>query len=156
MILTRQDLPVIDRNKYLSADGALKGGYVLADCEGMPEIILIATGSEVYLCIDAYEQLKNDGIKARVVSLPCWSLFDKQPAEYRESVLPKNVKKRIAVEAGSTFGWSHYTGNDNNGRVIGMKTFGASANYKDLYKEFGITVEAIIKTSKELLLKNRK
>jgi transketolase len=156
LILTRQDLPVIDRNKYLSADGALKGGYVLADCEGMPEIILIATGSEVYLCIDAYEQLKNDGIKARVVSLPCWSLFDKQPAEYRESVLPKNVKKRIAVEAGSTFGWSHYTGNDNNGRVIGMKTFGASANYKDLYKEFGITVEAIIKTSKELLLKNRK
>ncbi len=154
LILTRQDLPVFDRTKYSPADGALKGGYILADSEGTPEIILIATGSEVYLCVEAYEKLKKEGIKARVVSLPCWSLFDRQSAKYRESVLPKKVKTRVAVEAGSTFGWCHYTGNESTSAVIGMKTFGASANYKDLFKEFGITVETIVKTSKELLNKN--
>ncbi len=148
--LSRQDLPVFDRNKYASAEGASKGAYVLADCDGTPDFIIMSTGSEVQLCIDAYEQLKKEGIKIRVVSMPCWSLFEEQSEEYKESVLPVNIKNRIAVEAGCELGWNKYMG--DKGRFIGLHDFGASGPYKELYKKFGITTENIISTVKNKLV----
>lgn len=138
LVLTRQNVPTIDRAKYADAKGALKGGYILADSEGTPDLILLATGSEVHLCLDAAETLNRAGIRTRLVSLPCWELFDRQPEEYKQSVLPNSVTARLAVEAGSKFGWEKYTG--RHGMVLGLEHFGASAPYQKLYQEFGLTV----------------
>jgi transketolase len=152
LILTRQAVPTIDRSKYASAAGVAKGAYILADSTGgSPELILMATGSEVSLCLGVYEKLTAEGRKVRVVSMPSWEIFEKQPPEYRESVLPSNVKARIAVEQASTFGWSQYVGHE--GKIIGMKTFGASAPLKELLKRFGFTPEAVLSAARELLQK---
>jgi transketolase len=152
IILTRQALPTFDRSKYASAAGVAKGAYVIAEAEGgKPELILMATGSEVSLCISAYELLTAEGRKVRVVSMPSWELFDKQSPEYRESVLPSDVKKRISVEQASTFGWERYVG--GSGRSIGMSTFGASAPLKELQKKFGFTPDAVVAAARELLKK---
>jgi transketolase len=143
LVLTRQNLPTLDRMKYAPASGVGKGGYVLADAEGgNPQVILLATGSELSLAVEAYEKLKAKGIKARVVSLPCFEIFDQQDAAYKESVLPSAVTARVSVEMASTFGWERYTG--SQGRNIGMHRFGASAPLKDLLKYFGFTVEKVI------------
>jgi len=155
LILSRQDLPVFDRNKYESAQGALKGGYILADCEGAPDVILISTGSEVSMCIEAYEELMKDGINTRVVSMPCWSLYERQSPEYWKSVLPSNITARVAVEAGSTFGWRRFVGLHNQGEVLGMRTFGASGKLSSLLEEFGLTTNSIVKSAKEVIRKNK-
>lgn len=144
LILSRQDLPVFDRTKYSSAEGALKGGYVLADSEGTPDVILIATGSEVQLAIEAYERLKEERIKARVVSMPNWNLYERQSPEYWESVLPSKVKARVAIEAGSTFGWRRFVGLHGDGEVLGMRTFGASGKINSLLEKFGLTVSSVV------------
>ncbi len=150
LILTRQAVPTFDRAKYASAAGVARGAYILADAEGgKPQVILMATGSEVYLCIDAYEKLKAEGIRARVVSMPSWGLFERQEQSYRDQVLPPDVTARVAVEMASTFGWAQYAG--AKGRIIGMTTFGASAPLKDLQKKFGFTTEAVIQAARELL-----
>lgn len=148
MVLTRQDVPTIDREKYASAEGCLKGGYVVEDTQGQPDVILIGTGSELQLCLDAAQELLKSNIKARVVSLPCWELFDQQTLEYRESVLPSKVTQRIAVEAGIQMGWEKYLGAE--GRFIGMSSFGASAPDTVLYQHFGITAEAIVSAARDL------
>jgi len=150
LILTRQALPTLDRTKYASADGVARGAYVLADAEGgKPQVILLATGSEVGLCVDACEKLKQEGIKARVVSMPSWDIFERQDKDYRDQVLPPAVTARVAVEQASTFGWAQYVG--AQGRIIGMHTFGASAPLKDLQKKFGFTSDAVIQAARELL-----
>jgi transketolase len=149
LILTRQNLPTLDRTKYAAAEGLRRGGYVLADAPGgKPEVILIGTGSEVSLCVDAYEKLAAEGIKARVVSLPCWQLFDAQPADYRDSVLPPTVTRRVAVEMGIKEGWEKYIG--SSGSFIGMCGFGASAPAGALLKHFGFTAENVIAAAKKL------
>src|SRR5580693_8242402 len=136
LTLSRQALPTLDRTKYASASGVAQGAYILADAPGgNPELILIATGSEVSLALDAYEQLVKDGVRARVVSMPSWDIFERQTVEYRNTVFPPTVKARVAVEQASTFGWERYVG--DKGRVIGMHTFGASAPLKELQKKFG-------------------
>jgi transketolase len=153
LILTRQALPTLDRTKYASADGVATGAYVLADTsDGKPEVLLLATGSEVSLCVAAYEHLKTDGVKARVVSMPSWELFEQQSQEYRDSVIPPGVTARVSVEQASTFGWARYTGLD--GERIGMKTFGASAPLKELQKKFGFTVDNVVTAAKEQLKRN--
>jgi transketolase len=149
LILTRQGVPILDRSKYASAEGLARGGYVLADGDGDPEVILIATGSEVSLAIGAYEELRSDGVQARVVSLPSWYLFDLQDDEYRESVLPRSVQARVAVEQGSTLGWDRYVG--PQGQIVGMHTFGASAPLKEVQRKFGFTPERVAEAAKELL-----
>ena len=146
LVLTRQSVPTFDRTKYASVEGALKGGYILADSNGKPDVILLSTGSEVHLCLNAYEELKKKAMKVRVVSMPCWTLFDRQSPEYREAVLPSSIKARVAVEAGSKLGWERYTG--ENGVIIGLDSFGVSAPYKELYQEYGLTVENILETAK--------
>jgi transketolase len=147
-MLSRQDVPTLDRVKYGSAAGLAKGGYVLADAaDGKPDVILIGTGSEVSLCVAAYERLKSEGIKARVVSMPSWELFEQQDQTYRTKVLPPSVAARVAVEQASTFGWAHYVG--TGGAIIGMTTFGASAPLKELQKEFGFTMEHVVAAAKE-------
>ena len=152
IVLSRQALPTLDRSKYASAKGVSKGAYILADApEGNPELIIIATGSEVSLAVDAYEMMKQEGIRSRVVSMPSWEIFEHQSKEYRESVLPSQVEARLAVEQASTFGWERYVG--DKGRVIGMHTFGASAPLKELQKEFGFTPEHAVTVAKELLIK---
>jgi transketolase len=141
--LTRQNLPTLDRTKYAAASGVAKGAYVLADAPGgKPDVILMATGSEVSLCVDAYEKLKAEGVKARVVSMPSFEIFEKQDAAYKESVLPSAVTARVSVEMASTFGWGRYTG--LKGRNIGMHRFGASAPLKDLLKFFDFTVDKVV------------
>ena len=151
LVLTRQAVPTFDRTKYRSAAGVARGAYILADAEGgKPQVILMATGSEVYLCIDAYEKLKAEGIRARVVSMPSWDLFEHQDQSYRDEVLPPDVTARVAVEQASTFGWAQYAG--AKGRVIGMHTFGASAPLKDLQKKFGFTSDAVLQAARELLV----
>ena len=142
LVLTRQNIPTLDRSKYAPASGVAKGAYVLADSVGKPDVILMATGSELSLCVDAYEKLKAEGVKARVVSMPCWKLFEAQDAAYKESVLPRDVTARVSVEMASTFGWDRYVG--PKGRMIGMHRFGASAPIKDLLKFFGFTVDHLI------------
>ena len=152
LVLTRQALPTLDRTKYAPAAGLARGGYVLADAVGgKPQVILIATGSEVSLCVEAYEKLKAEGIPARVVSIPCWELFDHQDQSYRDQVLPPEITARIAVEQAAVLGWSQYVG--LKGRVIGMRSFGASAPLKDLQKHFGFTVEAVLKAARDLVAK---
>ena len=150
IVLSRQALPTLDRSKYAAASGVAKGAYVLADAEGgKPDVILIGTGSEVILCVEAYEKLKADGIKARVVSMPSWDLFEKQEQAYQDQVLPPGVSARVAVEEAATLGWSRYIG--PKGKVIGMHSFGASAPLKDLQKHFGFTSDAVIAAAKEVL-----
>jgi transketolase len=149
LVLTRQDVPILDRTRYASADGLARGGYVLADAEGEPEVILIATGSEVALAVGAYEELRSDGVQARVVSLPSWYLFDLQEEDYRESVLPSSVQARVAVEQASTLGWDRYVG--PQGHIVGMHTFGASAPLKEVQRKFGFTPERVAEAAKELL-----
>jgi transketolase len=151
LILSRQALPVFDRSKLAPASGLRCGAYVLADCQGEPEIILIGTGSEVQWCMGAHEQLQAEGICSRVVSMPSWELYEHQPREYRESVLPPSCRKRVVVEMASTFGWGQHIGLDLDGTVIGRKDYGASAPLKELLKEFGFTVEHIVAEAKALL-----
>jgi transketolase len=151
LVLARQASPTLDRSKYAPASGVAKGAYVLADATGgKPDVILIATGSEVGLCVKAYEQLTAEGIKARVVSMPSWEIFDdycKEDPAYRESVLPSSVTARVSVEQASTFGWERYVG--SSGAIIGMQTFGASAPLKELTKKFGFTVDNVVNLAKE-------
>jgi transketolase len=155
MVLSRQALPTIDRTKYSAASGVAKGGYILGDTkDGKPEVILIGTGSELSLCVSAYEKLTADGVRARVVSMPSTDIFDAQDEAYKNSVLPPNVRARVSVEAGSIFGWERYVGLD--GVIIGMTTFGASAPAKDLFKKFGFTVDHVIEAAKQALAKNKK
>ena len=150
LVLSRQPLPTLDRAKYSPAAGVARGAYVLADPPGgNPEVILIASGSEVSLAVDAHQQLVSDGIRSRVVSMPSWEIFEEQPREYRDSVFPPAVKARIAIEQASTFGWDRYVG--ETGQVIGMKTFGASAPLKELQKKFGFQPERVVATAKTLL-----
>lgn len=149
LILSRQALPTFDRSKYASAAGVAKGAYVLADSGGTPELILMGTGSEVFLCLAVYETLAAEGRKVRVVSMPSWEIFENQPPEYRESVLPSAVTARLAVEQASTFGWAQYVG--HAGRVMGMKTFGASAPLKELQKKFGFTPDALLAAARGML-----
>jgi transketolase len=150
LVLTRQALPTFDRTKYASAAGLARGAYIMADAEGgKPQVILMATGSEVYLCTDAYEKLQAEGIRARVVSMPSWDLFEHQDRSYRDEVLPPDVTARVAVEMASPFGWAQYTG--PKGRILGMHTFGASAPLKDLQKKFGFTTDAVLKAARELV-----
>jgi transketolase len=155
LILTRQPLPTLDRSRYAPASGLQKGAYILADAEdGEPEVLLLGTGSEVHLCLDAYEQLKSEGIKARVVSMPSWELFAQQSQEYRDSVIPPDLAARVAVEQASTLGWAEYVG--PGGRIIGMKTFGSSAPLKDLQEKFGFTPEAVAKEATALISKSKR
>ena len=149
LVLTRQNVPIFDRSKYASAEGLRRGGYVIADSDGDPELILIATGSEVELAIAAHEDLLADGVNSRVVSLPSWSIFDRQDEEYREAVLPKAVTARVSIEEGSTLGWDRYVG--TTGRMIGMHTFGSSAPLKDVQNEFGFTPEKVVETARSVL-----
>jgi transketolase len=149
LALTRQAVPTFDRSKYAGAEGVRRGAYVLADSSGQPEAILLGSGSEVQLCLKAYEELTKEGVRVRVVSMPSWELFKQQSAEYRDSVLPPNVSARIAVEAGTGQGWSEYVG--PHGRVIAQNDFGASAPIKDLLPHFGFTSDGIVRQVRDLL-----
>jgi transketolase len=145
LILSRQAMPTLDRKTFGPASGVANGAYVLADAasgKGDPEVILIGTGSEVSLCVEAYQRLVADGVRARVVSMPSWELFERQPQRYRDSVLPPSVTARVSVEQASTFGWERWVG--STGVAIGMRTFGASAPIKDLMQKFGFTVDAVV------------
>jgi transketolase len=153
LVLTRQNVPILDRSRYASAEGLRRGGYVLADAgDGDPELILIATGSEVALAADAYEELAKNGVRARVVSLPSWYMFDQQPQDYRESVLPASVTARISIEEASTLGWDRYVG--PAGATVGMHTFGSSAPLKDVQSKFGFTPEKVVEKAHEVLAEN--
>jgi len=150
LVLSRQAMPTFDRTKFAPASGVRKGAYVLSDAPGgRPEVILIGTGSEVGLCVAAQEKLAAENIKARVVSIPSWELFEEQDAAYKESVLPAAVAARVSVEMASKFGWERHVG--QKGKIIGMHTFGASAPLKDLLKEFGFTVENVVAAAKQTL-----
>jgi transketolase len=150
LALSRQPLPTLDRSRYAAASGVARGAYTLADAPGgNPEVVLIATGSEVSLAVDAHEKLLAEGIRSRVVSMPSWDIFDHQTQEYRDSVLPPSVTARVAVEQASTFGWERYVG--TSGRIIGMKTFGASAPLKELQRHFGFEPDHVVAAAKELL-----
>jgi len=150
LALSRQNLPTLDRTKYASAAGVAKGAYILADApDGKPDVILIATGSELSLVVDAHETLVSQGIKSRVVSMPSWDVFDAQPAEYRETVFPPSVTARLAVEQASTLGWHRYVG--EKGRIIGMHTFGASAPLHELQRAYGFEPDKVIAVAKEML-----
>jgi transketolase len=148
--LSRQALPTFDRTKYASAAGVARGAYVMADApHGPPQVILLASGSELCVAVEAHETLSADGIRSRVVSMPSWDIFEHQPESYRESVLPPEVTARIAVEQGSVLGWDHYVG--AAGKVIGMKTFGASAPLKELQRKFGFEPELVVAAARQLL-----
>jgi transketolase len=154
IVLSRQALPTFDRNRYASAEGVHRGAYVMADApDASPEIVLIASGSEVALAVDAHEKLTADGVRSRVVSMPSWDIFEDQPQSYRDSVLPPQVTARIAIEQGSTIGWDRYVG--SAGKVVGMKTFGASAPLKELQRKFGFEPERIVELATEMLRSNR-
>jgi transketolase len=154
LVLTRQALPTFDRTKYASAEGVRRGAYALADCQGTPELIMMATGSEVQLIVGAYEKLTTEGVRCRVVSMPSWEIFEKQPRDYKDTLLPPSVRKRLAVEAGTTLGWKEYVGLD--GCVIARRDFGASAPIKDLLSHFGFTVDHVISEAKAMLGKSSK
>jgi len=150
LALSRQPLPTLDRNRYAPASEVAQGAYILADPPGgNPEVILIASGSEVSLAVNAHETLLAEGIRSRVVSMPSWDIFDHQTQEYRDRVLPPNVKARVAVEQASTFGWERYVG--SSGNIIGMKTFGASAPLKELQRKFGFEPDRVVAAAKALL-----
>ena len=153
LALSRQPLPTLDRNKYAPASGVAKGAYVLADASGgNPEVILIASGSELSLVVAAHEKLFAEGVRSRVVSMPSWEIFEQQPQAYRDSVLPPSVRARVAVEQGSILGWERYVG--DSGRVIGMNTFGASAPLKELQKKFGFEPDQVVAAAKQQLKKS--
>ena len=150
LVLTRQAMPTFDRTKYAPAAGVAKGAYILSDAPGgKPDVILMGSGSEVSLCVEAGEKLHAAGIKARVVSMPSWELFERQEAAYRESVLPASVSARVSVEMASTFGWERYVG--FKGKIIGMRSFGASAPLKDLLKKFGMEADKVVAAAREVL-----
>jgi transketolase len=150
LVLTRQNLPTFDRTKYGAASGTARGAYVLADAAGgKPEVILMGTGSEVSLCVEAYQKLKAEGVQARVVSVPSWEIFERQNTAYKESVLPSSVTARVSVEMAATFGWERYVG--LKGQKVGMHRFGASAPLKDLLKFFGFTVEAVVAAARKAM-----
>ncbi len=152
IVLSRQPVPTLDRSRYAPASGVARGGYVLADAEnGKPQVILMGSGSEVSLCVSAYEQLRAEGVLARVVSMPSWNLFERQSDQYKREVLPPEVKARVAVEQATTFGWSQYVG--PTGIVIGMHRFGASAPIKDLQKKFGFTTENVVAAARQAILR---
>jgi transketolase len=154
LVLSRQPLPTLDRKKYAPASGVERGAYVLADASGEdPEVILIASGSEVSLAVEAHEKLIAGGIRSRVVSMPSWDIFEHQTQEYRDSVLPPHVKVRVAVEQASTFGWERYVG--RGGCVIGMKTFDASAPLKELQRKFG-EPDQVVTVAKDLLSRSQR
>jgi transketolase len=150
LVFSRQPMPTIDRTKYAPASGVAKGAYILADGDGgKPEVILMGTGTELQHCVAAYEKLKAEGIKARVVSMPCWAIFDQQDAAYKESVLPAAVTARVSIEMGATLGWDRYVG--SKGKMIGMHSFGASAPLKDLLPKFGFGPDFVVTAAKQLL-----
>jgi transketolase len=150
LVLSRQAMPTLDRSLYAPADGVRRGAYVLADPEeGDPEVILIASGTEVSLAVDSAAALATEEIQARVVSMPSWELFERQPEEYRRRVLPPELEARVAIEQASTFGWDRYVG--TRGRVIGMDTYGASAPLKDLQQKFGFTVDAVVAAARRTI-----
>jgi transketolase len=150
LVLTRQDVPIIDRSRYAPADGLRRGGYVLADAEGGdPEVILIATGSEVALALGAHEQLISEGVRSRVVSMPCWELFERQEQSYQDEVLPPAIRARVSIEEASTLGWDRFVGPE--GAKIGMHTFGSSAPLKDVQTKFGFTPDKVAERAKEVL-----
>lgn len=150
LVLTRQDLPTLDRSRFAPASGLAQGAYILAEASGgKPRVILIGTGSELHLCVAAREILEAEGIPTRVVSMPCWELFEEQPADYRALVFPPEIPCRVAVEAGVRLGWDRYLG--PVGRFVGMKSFGASAPFRDLYKHFGLTPERVVSEAKSIL-----
>jgi transketolase len=150
LVLTRQKLPVLDRSRLAPASGVAKGAYVLAEAEGgPPELILIATGSEVSLVLEAQQRLARDGIRTRVVSMPSWELFEAQSPGYREAVLPANVRARVSVEAASPFGWERYVG--PAGAIIGVNRFGASAPGPVVMREYGFTADHVVETAKAVL-----
>ncbi len=154
LVLSRAAIPTLDRERYAAAAGLAQGAYVLADAEGgPPEVLLMGTGSEVALCVAAYEQLKTEGVRARVVSMPSWELFEKQSQAYRDSVLPPTVTARVAVEAAARFGWSQYTGSD--GAILGMETFGASAPLQQLMQHFGFTADHVVAAAREKIARAR-
>jgi transketolase len=153
LVLSRQAMPTFDRTKYAPASGVAKGAYILADAPGgKPDVILMGTGSELSLCVDAYEKLKAEGVNARVVSMPSWEIFEEQNAAYKEAVLPSAVTARVSVEMAATFGWDRYVG--PKGRKIGMHRFGASAPLKDLLKKFGFTVDAVLAEARAAMAKS--
>jgi transketolase len=148
LILSRQALPTFDRSVMASADGVARGAYVLVDADGgSPDVILMATGSEVQLAVAAREELAAEGIGARVVSMPCWELFDRQPQSYRDEVLPPTVRARVGIEQASSLGWDRYVG--DGGAVVAMHTFGASAPLKQLLGKFGFTPDAVTQVARE-------
>jgi transketolase len=150
LMLSRQPLPTFDRTKYAQASGLASGAYVLGDAPGgNPEIILIASGCEVSLAVNAHETLLAQGIRSRVVSMPSWDIFDHQSQDYRNNVLPPAVKTLVAIEQATTFGWERFTG--YSGRIIGMKTFGTSAPLEELQRKFGFEHEHVVAAAKELL-----
>lgn len=153
LALSRQPLPTLDRSKFASAAGVAKGAYVLVGGDETPEVILIGTGSEVQLCLGAYEALTGEGVKARVVSMPSWDLFERQDEAYRNSVLPPQVLARVAVEQGSVIGWDRYAG--SSGTIIGMHTFGSSAPIKDLQTKFGFTPEKVLQAARDQIAKHK-
>jgi transketolase len=150
IILTRQNVPTLDRTKYDPAEDSARGGYVLADAngKGKPDVILLGTGSELSLAVEAHEKLTAAGVRSRVVGMPSFELFEDQPQAYRDEVLPPDVTARVAVEAGVEQGWDKYLG--LQGAFIGMHTFGASAPYEEIYKHRGITTEAVVAKAREL------
>jgi len=149
LVFTRQAVPTLDRTRMGSADGLRQGAYVLDDGEGDPAVILIASGSEVHLIVEAAQRLRETGLAVRCVSMPSWELFDAQPREYRDSVLPPTIRARLAVEAGATQGWSKYVG--DSGDVIGIDHFGASAPGDVNLREFGFTVEEVCRRAQAVL-----
>ncbi len=154
LVLSRQNLPTFDRTKYAAASGVAKGAYILADApDGKPQVILMGTGSEVQLCVQAYEKLVSSGIAARVVSMPSWEIFEKQDASYRDKVLPPAIKARVSVEQAATFGWAQYVG--STGKMIGMHTFGSSAPLKDLLNKFGFEPDKVVEAAKEAIAKSK-
>jgi transketolase len=151
LVLTRQAVPTFDRTKYAGAEGLRRGAYVMADSPETPQVILIGTGSEVQLCVEAHQRLTADGIRSRLVSMPSWELFKQQSQEYQNSVLPPEVHARVAVEAGTGLGWREYVGSE--GRVVAHYDFGASAPLKDLLKHFGFTAERVADEARSLVKK---
>jgi transketolase len=154
IVLSRQDVPTFDRTKTAPAAGVQNGGYVLSDAPGgAPQVVLIGTGSELSVAVAAQEQLAGLGVRARVVSLPCWEVFARQSREYRDQVLPPTLTARVSIEAGATFGWQRWVG--DRGAVIGIDHYGASAPYKTIFKELGFTADNVAKTVQSLLADQR-
>ncbi|RMG41292.1 MAG: transketolase, partial [Methanobacteriota archaeon] len=149
LALTRQGVPTLDRTKYAPAEGASRGAYVLYETSENPELIIIATGSEVHIALQAAHKLEQDGKAVRVVSMPCMELFEEQDDDYKEKVLPKSIRKRVIIEAGVSFGWHQYAGDE--GVIIGIDRFGASAPYKIIYEKFGLTADSVVEKARELL-----